>query len=78
MDADAAAAQADGIEADQAGVAGQAKHHGERDLHAAELAERLADGTVAVLVEFTGQAMQGQRKDQQGNDDGEDPLPCRG
>lgn len=38
----------------------------------------LADGTVAVLIEFTGQAMQGQREDQQGNDDGEDPLPCRG
>jgi hypothetical protein len=78
MHADAAAAQADGIEADQAGVAGQAQHHSERDLRATELAERMADGAVAVLIELVARPVQRQRRDQQRDDDGEDPLPCRG
>ncbi len=73
--ADAAATQADGIEADQAGVTGQAEYHGERDLRAAELPERLADRTIAVLVELIGQAVQGQGEDQQRDDDGGNPLP---
>ncbi|MNI46730.1 hypothetical protein D3C73_1012090 [compost metagenome] len=76
--ADAAAAQADCIEADQARVAGQAEQHGERDLGTAELAEGLTDRAIAVLIEFTGQPVQGQRQDQQWNDDGDDPLPGRG
>jgi|GEM_PF-6009067 len=78
MHADTAAAQTDGIEADQAGVAGQAQQHGQRDLRAGQLVEGFADGTVAVLVELVGQPVQGQRQDQQRDDDGQDPLPCRG
>ncbi|KAG1263639.1 hypothetical protein G6F65_014492 [Rhizopus arrhizus] len=70
MHADAAAAQADGVKADQAGVAGQAKHHGKRDLRAAELMEGVADGAVAVLIELGGQPMQAQCEDQQRDDDG--------
>ena len=65
MHTDAAAAQADGIEADQAGVAGQPQHHGQCDLGAAELAEGVADGAVAVLIELAGQAVQRQGEDQQ-------------
>ena len=75
MQALATAAQADGIKADQAGVAGQAQHHGQCNLPRAEMAEGLADGTVAVFVEFAGQPAQGQRQDRQAEDDGGGTAP---
>ena len=55
----AAATQADCVKSDQAGVAGQAQHHGQCNLPRAEMAEGFADGTVAMFVEFAGQPAQG-------------------
>ncbi|MNV09744.1 hypothetical protein D3C71_1002470 [compost metagenome] len=77
----AAAAQADRIEPDQAGVTGQTEQHRQGNLPRAEMTERRADGAVTVFVEFAGQPAQGQGQDRQAEDDGGGASPgqaCRG